>query len=231
MAGFPVDDIIDEIYNITGADNDDRARSVVLLDCNRSFWELMNKFNFKENESVGDFDTVAGDDTYATTDVISTFEALRDVTVEDPDLLTWAPVEQASIQEIDAIFNSNTYARGKPTKYRREGSTIIFRPVPDQVYTIQCRCWLTLQDLADSATAPTIPQAWHEIIMYGGLYRTFFGIGDVNRGDYFKKHTWDMMGSTIPIESKEQIDTKTAGISLARGNYISNYQTRLRIQP
>ena len=227
--GLVLAQLLSECRKIAGVDVDDSGCDdiSVTLQMNRAFWETMNKFKFKENQRSAIFTTIIGQNNYQ---LPVEFEAIRTISIEDPATLIWQPIDYFDPQAFDDRENSNTSSRGIPIKYLRENSSILFQPIPDKVYNIKIRHLLRLQDLSTSNNAIVIPEEWHEIIMYGGTYRLLFALGDINRGDYFKNHTYTMMGSTIPVESKEQIDTKNAGVSLskARGGYMANYSTRLR---
>lgn len=227
--GLSLQNLRDESRSIAGIDSDDDEGSNTKVDqkLNRSFWEVLNKFDFKQKERTSTFVTVAGEDRYQLT---TDFEAVRSISIQDVDLLTWNLVDQSSIHTVDVDYDSNSDQEAAPAKYIRESNVIQFQPIPDQVYTIQVRHLIYLEDLSDSNSTVVIPREWHEIIMYGGAYRLLFAIGDVNRGDYYKRHFYNLMQSTVPQEAKEEKDTKFAGVDsrIARGSYISNYSSRLR---
>lgn len=221
---------------MTGLDEDDPDGSDTKIDLclNRSFWEIMNKFNFRENERTATFNTIALEPRYQLPVI---FESVKNVAVQDPITLQWFDVNRVSTYQYDKMLNdtepqvnNGVEQQAMPVAYYREDSAIIFWPTPSKVFPIKIRHLITLADLSDSNNAPVIPQEWHEIIMYGGTYRTLYNMGDLNRAESYKSHTITMMTSTVPVESKEEKNSQMSGgnIGPARGNYMRGFQAQLR---
>ena len=66
---------------------------------NRAFWELMNKFNFREEEKSSTFPTIAGTEFYS---LPTLFESVRNITIQDPGTNSaeaWAPLERITLEE------------------------------------------------------------------------------------------------------------------------------------
>ena len=231
-----IDELRGTTRRICGIDEDDPDGTDTAIDIclNRSFWEIMNKFNFRENERTATFNTIAFEPRYQLPVI---FEAVQNVAVQDPITLQWFDVNRMSRYQYDKLLNdtvpqvaNGVEQQAMPAFYYREDNAIILWPTPSQVFPIKIRHLITLSDLSDANDIPVIPQVWHEIILYGGVYRTLYNMGDFNRAETMKSQTITMMTSAVPVESKEERNSQMSGgnIGPARGGYMKGYQAQLR---
>ncbi len=178
---------------------------------NRAFWEVLDKFHFREKEKISSFSTAIGEEFYK---IPSSFEALQSVAIEDPDTNKHDPLDRITADVFEQKFVNNADDQGKPTHYLRESNGIRLWRVPDLVYTIILRYWCELADLSDT-NDPPIPRTWHEVILFGGVWRAFIGVnGDYTRAQAAKAHQIALVNSMEPAEAKEEFDSHRAGIEL-----------------
>jgi hypothetical protein len=139
---------------------------------NLAFWELEDKFPFKEKELIDEDDTVAGTRGYALPEELS---ALISVSVKDPDDDIWYKLERMSIASYDESRSDREDTRARPVRYLRLEHNILFQPVPDQVYTYRVTMWRTLASLeAGVVEATGLPRNWDEMVVEGAIVRGHF---------------------------------------------------------
>jgi hypothetical protein len=184
---------------------------------NRSYWEIIDKFNFREKEVTATFSTEVGISRY---NMPEPFEALRQISIPITDNLPkpHKTLERMTAFEYENVFVEGETNRGRPEKYCREGCFARLWPTPDKVYTMTIKYWTTLADLA-SDNAPAIPQVWHEIIVFGAVWRGQLEIGDYARCNQMKAHQINLINSTSPVEAKEEFDTHTGGVEVLGRDY------------
>jgi hypothetical protein len=182
---------------------------------NRSWWEIIYKFQFREKEVDASFQTVEGQAFYS---LPSPFEAIRQVAIEDPYTYQHTTLAQTTIYRYQNLFNNepNQSFYGKPVQYVREGCGIYLLPTPDQVYNMDLKYWTVLADLGgvSNPNSPIIPQIWHECILYGAVYRTFFQFLDYERGAYMQSIHGGIIDKIPPVQAKEEADQHDAGVNV-----------------
>lgn len=186
---------------------------------NRSWWDISDKFKFREKEASTTFVTVAGTRQYICADIVSpsAFDSLRLLSIEDLVTFQHDPLLNMTLKVYEGLYINNTTEQAKPTNYIRDGGNIILYPTPDKVYTLTLYYRSTLSDLAVSG-AP-IPESWHEIILYGALWRGFARLGDYNRLNGAKKQWASLIESSSPIEAKEASNNPMAGLEVPGREY------------
>lgn len=205
-----------ELREHLGVDALDLPNADADLLLNRSWWEVMNKFDFREKEASWTLATVIGTRTYACP---VTQEAVQSLFIDDLNSNQRSQLDPLELPTFEARYNSNTDHRGKPEVYCRNDSNVLLDPVPNNVYTI------TVHHLAILSDIPSIgvdaPQEWHEIVLFGGIYRGFLRMGLHNRAKTFRKEQTNMIASTVPVKSKEQTDSRMAHLEVPgrRENY------------
>jgi hypothetical protein len=205
-----------ELREHLGVDETELDNTQADLLLNRAYWELLDKFPFREKEVTITFPTVAGTRLY---DVPSPFEALRLLSVEDLDDFSHKTLDRMSVLEYEKKYVNQEDSQAKPTHYVREGCAVRLYPTPDDVYTLTMKYWTVLADLSDSNTDPCIPQSWHELILFGGIWRGYLRFGDYQRANNMKAHQVNLINSQVPTESKEEIDSPYAGIEVKMNEY------------
>lgn len=203
------------MYNIAGVDVDDAAETLIDDCLNRSWWEIMNKFKFREKDIAASFTLVASQAIY---DCPDPFEAMRSIAIVDDDNKHHY-IERVTSKWYEEHLDTDTDSDGFPTNYFREGSTITLWPTPDAAYNAVLRYTTTLADLSTSNSLPEIPQEWHEIILYGGVWRLLLELGDFNRTNEIKKHQVSLIETCIPVEAKEASDARYANLEFVGSRY------------
>lgn len=215
--GLSVAQLIAKLRKATGQDEDDLTDADATLQLNIAYWELLDKFPFREKETRTTFVTQAGVRAY---NAPSPFEALKHLAIKDLDSDSdqHTPIDQMGHDVYEQKYNESSDNQGQPTHYVREACQILLYPTPDDVYTLTMRYWTTLDDLS-SSQSPQIPQSWHELIYFGALWREFMDIGDHQRMASTLR-IWDKMVNTaVPVEAKEEINNPRAGIEVILPSY------------
>lgn len=201
-----------KLRKMTGIDVNDLSDPDVLLNFNVSWWEIMDKFDFREKERVSTWNTVNGTILYTAP---APFDALQGLSIEDPNTKQHTPLQKMETEDYENEYVNTTDARGTPTHYYRQGGQIGLWPTPDAAYTITERDLTTLADLA--VTAPPVPQSWHEIIMLGGVYRSYWDIGDKINASYYAREQANKINTSVPVKAKEEkMDHRWAGLSVPK---------------
>jgi len=176
----------------------------------------MDKVSFKETEMSAVFPTTIGEPRYQ---LNAPFESLKSVSLYNTETLKQQLINVMDTRLYDSQYKANTDQRGIPLYYFRENKTIHLWPTPDAEYDIKIRYRMTLADLAAGSAEPDVPQVWHEIILFGAIWRCFARFGDMARKDSYKADWLGMLNNTTPVDEKEKVDTKFAGVVLLRRNY------------
>lgn len=171
---------------------------------NRAFWEIQNKFPFREKEIISEFDTV---DDVRNYNVTFPTEAIIHLSIEDDrydgNNNPHAPLERITRDVYEQSYRNDTDENGFPTKYVLEGCVIRLYPTPDGIYKIIMKRLVTLTDLSLTNATPGIPQVWHEIIGYGALWRAFIDRNDYARANNIKMLQAELINTIIPREALE----------------------------
>ncbi len=182
---------------------------------NRAFWELLNKFNFREEECSIEF-TVDEDEDFISLPTL--FESIRKLAILNSNSNQWTPLERIGIRQFETKANDDDDNKGEPIEYFREGSGIRLLSssggAPDATYTLRIKYRVTLADLASGNTTLVIPDVWHELVLYGGIWRAFHRKKDYLSAREMRKHQVALISSTVPVEAKEETDSSLAGVSL-----------------
>lgn len=188
------------------------------LKLNRSYWELVDRLNFRENEITIPFALVTGSRKY---ELPSDFNALRGVSVFDTDGQS-NPLDMIDEKVYDKLYNNNPtdgISNALPTKYYREKGFIQFWPTPDNDYDAILHYWKTLADLGDTNTTLPLPESWHEIVLNGGIYRGYIEIGDMKRYGEMKGVVDAAIMMAVPTEAKEQLDSRMIHVEVPGRDY------------
>lgn len=183
---------------------------------NNSFWEIQDKFPFREKERIGTFDTIAGTRNY---EMPKPFECLRALAITDPVTLQHTPLILMDDSEYEEKYNEDPSHYGKPQKYIREGCFARLWPTPDQDYVITIRRNIILDDLSNDNSTSPLPQVWTEIIIYGAIWRAFIDFGDLARSKEIKAHQVSLLTTVRSTESKELDDVQMAGLEVMGREY------------
>lgn len=206
---------------------------------NRSWWEIMDKFDFREKESKTSFQTVAGQYIYPMPQGYDALQVLSIGGSNNNNLLggqfylnggsflnptTSEDTDHVKLNRVDDKWFESEYddaveAYAKPEDYYRYGSGIVLSPTPDTVYNINVSYLTTLADLSITNAIPPIPQSWHEVILYGAVWRGFMRIGDYNRKQAAQQTQIGLINSMTPVAAKEEFDSSMAGLQFVGRPY------------
>lgn len=203
-----------------GVDSDDLPDDTDLVNSkvganlllNQSYWELLDKFPFREKEQSGSFVLVIGTSFY---EIPTLFEALRQLSIEDLNSGKHSVLDRATVYEYETLFTSNATAQAMPKKYAREKNGIRLWPIPDNTYTLTIKYFTNLSDLAVDADTPEMPRSWDEIVLYGAAWRGFLAFGDHAKMQSMKAIHTSLIASAVPTEAKEETDTHLGGVEVA----------------
>ena len=201
--GLSSSQLILDLRASTGVDDTDYPDAKCLVFLNRSWWEICDKFKFREKETQTTLTTVASTrDVSVPADLLATKIAL----VIDENLEN-VQLEQIDEQMYEDLYNSDAFYEDIPTKYYRHGSYIRLHPTPDQAYSLVVYYWKLLTDLS-VLNDPTIPRSWHEMVLFGGIWRLKAELGDLESKTSFQLDQQRLIESATPIQTIETYDSK-----------------------
>lgn len=209
MSGIDVDTMISELKEHLGVDTELDSTDALLL-LNRSWWEFQNKTPLRQKEKTVEFDIGNTSDFY---EVPQPIEATRSITLIDPDTLDQFKLERMSRDRYDELVNDSPELQEQPTHYVRENNGFKLWPFPDKTYRLKFFRYLTLNDLAVGEDID-VPLFWHEVILFGAVYRGYMRINEPLRADFFRKQQADVMNTAIPTEAEEEADSQLAGMRI-----------------
>jgi hypothetical protein len=205
-----VDEMVEELRDTCGVDEDDLPEAKAILFLNKAWWEILNKFPFREKEMNYDFTTTIGERSY---DVPSLFEAIRAISIQNPDTGLHTTLRRMDPRHYEDIYVDNVDAYAYPTNYYRENDQIVVYPTPDLEYSMLVKYWINLSDL-EAGDTPIIPTEWHEIIQLGAEWRTWRFFRQYKSARDAKANQIALINSTVPVEAKEEGDSRLAGLSV-----------------
>jgi hypothetical protein len=219
--GLTMQNLRDKVRkNLGSLDSNDSNADDTAIDLliNSAWWEFCDKVKIHEKEKSTVISTVAGVNTLTVpTDLL----AIQNIAVEDPDSYQFSPLDRMTVDYFNQIYNANPDQSNfnAPTGYFRRGNTIYIDPTPDQVYSITIWYGYYLADLA-IGNNPSVPQAAHEIVLYGASWRGCYEItGDHEKGDKFQNIAYGMLSAYEPVIDKEVVDTHRGGVGVRRRGY------------
>lgn len=183
---------------------------------NEAYWEIQNKFPFREKEKTVTFETIAGTRSY---DMPKPYDALQSLAIKDIYGNNFTKLQRMTTDEYENRYDEDTDSQGLPTHYTRENCFVRLWPTPDQAYTLSMKRLITLEDLSNLVTEPEIPREWWEIIRFGGIWRLFIDFGDYSRASQIKTHQISLINSMVPVQAKEERDSREAGVEVWKPEY------------
>lgn len=200
-----------KLRRITGEDSTDLSNDDADLLLNQAYWELLDSTPFREKETTSTFSFVDGTRLYQAP---SPFEAVQGIAIYDTDDNKHSRLDRMSMAWYEERYDSDTDNKGKPEYYARYGSNFYVWPTPDEAYGGVIYYWTTLTDLSDANDTPEIPQAWHEIILYGAGWRRMVELGDFVRMRELMNVQARQENKLQPVEAKEEVDSRYAGVEV-----------------
>lgn len=211
-----------ELLSHLGVDVTDFPNGNTDLDLliNRSWWEIMDKLDFREKEAVSSYNTIVNQRLYAIGTVFGSnvMDAIRKIAIEQEEDEKELVLDQMTLDVYNNLYNNdNTNAAAQPTHYIRDGSSFYLYPTPDAIYSLTLYYQAILADIPSGG--PVIPQSWGEVILYGAIWRGFLKLGDTNRGYSFKKTQMDLINTSTPVKAKELMDDPRAHLEVLGRDY------------
>lgn len=202
---------------IDATDLDATGSANLDLIINQSYWDVMDKFSFREKETYTSFALTIGTYIYNLSSKIQTaasvtFEALRRVYVYNSDELKDKELTEVSLEKFKERHSEDTNARDIPNAFLRIGGEIHLDPVPDKAYTLKPFFLKTLSDVPTAG--PEIPQSWHEIVKDGAIWRVHKRFRDYNSAEQIKRIQDIAISRALTVPSKEDSFKKLAGVEL-----------------
>jgi hypothetical protein len=199
--------------HLGGLDSTELSDDDALLLLNRAYWELLDRYKFREKELTATFPLVAGESFYQ---VPQPFEAIQLLSIEDVNTFQHTTLDRMTQYQYENLLNTDTSAVDKPTRYLRENKGIRIWKTPDQIYTLTIKYWTVLDDLATGALIlPAPPQVWHEVILQGGITRGFRRLGDYSRAQAAQTEFERLNNVYELVPAKEAADTHKGGLDVA----------------
>lgn len=191
----------------------DYSNDIVDLWLNQAYWEIMDKFPFREKQKTSTFQFIDGVRFY---DAPTPFEAVTKISIADATESDnkHTPLKRMTIDRYEQEYDSDDDQEGKPEFYIRYGIGFYVLPTPDKAYDGFIYYNTTLADIADDNTTPEIPQVWHEIIMFGGIARGWLQLDNTNKATFYFNLQATKINTTSPTEAKEEEDSSLAGVEL-----------------
>lgn len=200
--------------HLGGLDSTELSDTDALLLLNRAYWELLDRYKFREKETTATFSIDKGTTFF---DIPVPFEAIQLLSIEDVNTFQHSTLDRMSKFEYENLLNLNPdeSAQAKPKKYLRENAGIRPWPIPDQCYSLTITYWTTLSDLVNTGgNLPGPPQIWGEVILQGAIARGFRKLGDYTRAKAAMDE-FERLNTTYElVPSKEAGDTHRAGMNV-----------------
>ena len=229
-AGISLATMKDNVLSMTGANVESFASVLdptgdvnLTLICNKSWWEVSDRFDFREKQDVTDFDTVASQAAYLISTELAPkiYDALRNLAIQDPTTTQFSNLKELSIVDYMNLLNEDPNQEAQPTNFIRDGGYIYFWPTPDQIYTMRLHHLIVLADIPTNG--PTVPQSWHEIIELGAVYRGYLFIRDYNSANTVRAQQIAMINSIATNQAKEDYYKPMLGVSVPTREFGRRY--------
>jgi hypothetical protein len=140
---------------------DRTSRAWVDIQASHPYWKFMR------NQTT--FATVVGQRSYSVVDdlgitTIDKFDRTNTYlyldSTDDEKALRWIPYDKFRTRY-------RTYPDGRPTVITEEPQRVLaFENTPDEIYTVTLDYWMTPELLAQNADVPSIPEHFHDIIVW-----------------------------------------------------------------
>lgn len=210
-------EIQEAMWRATGTSAATHSTTVLNTHINHSYWELQDKVDLREKEAEYSFATTPGTASYSLASLISDYDFIFHVTGKSPDENEWFEILPTEYQNLKNSLSEETYARGLPERYSRWNANLILFPVPDEAYSITLLYKKALGDVG--IAGPDIPEAWHEYVFLGALYRFFRELGEYTRAAAIRTERDALTLTVSTNREKERVDQKQYGVKILRQRY------------
>lgn len=244
-SGISVVDLVSEFIDMVGIDTSiqsewtDNNNEKIMRYLNRSYWEILNQYNFKINDSAAAFTLNSGSNNIALLSLMTpinttVIDAIIGVSYVDPITKQSYKLKNITRDDYQLMLNVAPGNVGAPEYYYYEvPGQLQVLPVADKDYTIQVWYTLQLMDLTQSGSYTynnliKIPREWHELILYGAVHRALLGLRDYEGAAFIKNMQTSMTNDKVPEIAKENVDNRFSGLSYGKGNGTDNGEFRNR---
>lgn len=93
---------------------------------------------------------------------------------------------------------------GQPSKYHQYNANLYIRPVPDDIYVLNCHYWKKITPLAAPTDLSPFKDDWDEIILTGAIAKACRAVGELDRMTAFKNEFLGLVRSRVVEEDIEQ---------------------------
>lgn len=208
-----------------GLDSTDLPNAEVDEFLNLAFWDIEERFPFKEKECRVEFPLTVGENMYlvpgnSTGTNLLDLEAIQSVSVVTDEGQVWpvARMTQAhwdsvagALRDRDNISNLESDSYGLPTRYVRMDETIILHPVPDKVYRLRVFFLKTLKSIVSGTVDQiNLPRGWNLMVVQGAIGHGHFFMQDYNLTNQVESIQSRKINSAVAISVKEERDSRYA---------------------
>ncbi len=200
-----------------GLDEQDLSDPDLDLMLNMSFWEIESRFPFKEKEARLEFSTVEGSHLYDLPSIAAgagaEMDAVLGVAVIETDSGKSNKLQRMTESWFDTQFNDDIDVRAIPEFWLRRDVDLQLWPVPDEIYTIRLFFLKNLASLLlGTVEATGLPRTWDELVVEGGITRGQYYGQDYNLAQQAESFRVGKLRTASSIESKEEEDSRWAGL-------------------
>lgn len=219
--GLTLTELEDEVYDNTGTEetDPDLERPIVRQYLNRSYWEVDNKLNFRQQDNIYTFVMTPSVNSYPITNYVNDFAAIRHVTILDPvnDPSYWQEVIQTDYSNLLDEEDTQNPSQAVPTRYARYGNNIVFNVLPASAYQVKVLYKKKLGNIASGG--PDIPEEWHEAILYGAIGRVWMRLSYTTRANQAFAYQTQLISTMLEAQSREDRDYSRSAGQIIRRKY------------
>lgn len=217
--GLTLAELREDVYDNLGMDQSDIDSGKIEQYLNRSYWELTKKLKFRQADAQVVLTMMIGQTTYPIADYISDFDAIRHITIQDYPITNeiWREVVQTDYSNLMDVEDAANVSQTVPTKYARFGDNIVFNSVPIYGYSVKIFYRKSLGNIL--LTGPSVPEEWHEALVYGAVSRAWRAQGSPMRADQASAFQFQLISTMIETETKEDRDYSRSTARLFRARY------------
>lgn len=207
-----------EHLGIDATDLDSSGSTNLDLLINRSWWDILDRFDFKEKQQTTTFSTIAGTRAYSLQTIVGSqiFEAIDSISLVDLNG-QHIPLDTISEQWYEEIYNEESNQQAQPTSYFHNNGNIYLYQTPNSIYTLVIWYRYILSDL--SSGNPNIPQQWDELIIYGAAARGFRRARDYNSAKEMEQLQELGFARRQSSTAKDDKEVKMSGVQVYRNTY------------